>query len=139
MKYEHLILEKKEYVTIKKALNLSGFNLDQSNRESISKLSKELVTAQVLNEQDMPSDIIRLNSMVRIKTKSGWEEEVQIVTPNHGNLSKKKISILKPMGAALIGYAQGDVITWQFPMGVQKLHIVSVQQDIASNKLQNII
>jgi regulator of nucleoside diphosphate kinase len=139
MKYDHLILEKKEYVCIKRVLNLSGFNLDQANKESLSKLSEELITAQVLDEEDMPLDVIRLNSKVRISTKNGWEEEVQVVIPNHGDLSKKKISILKPMGAALIGYAQGDVVTWQFPMGIQELHIVSVEQDMTSNKLQSII
>lgn len=138
MKYNHLILEKKEYLRIKRVLNITGFNLDQSNKESLNKLSKSLVTAQVLDEEDMPLDIIRLNSKVRLKTNNGWEEEIQVVIPNLGDLSKKKISILKPMGTSIIGRAQGDVVTCLFPMGIQELQIVSVQQGISTNPLKSI-
>lgn len=139
MKYNHLILEKKEYVCIKRVLNLLEFNQNPSNKESLSKLLEELITAEVLDEKDMPLDVIRLNSRVRVQTKNGWKEDIQVVLPNEGDLSKKKISILKPMGAALIGYAQDDIVTWQFPMGVQEVQIVSVLQDKSSNKLQIII
>jgi regulator of nucleoside diphosphate kinase len=135
MKYAQLVLEKKEYVYIKRILNISGFNGDMSTKKSLARLTDELMTAQVLDEEDMPEDIIRLNSIIRIKSKSGWEQEIQLVIPTQGDFSQQKISILRPMGAALIGYAQDDVIEWEFPSGIQELHIVSVKQDLPQNKI----
>lgn len=135
MKYGNLILEKREYVYLKRILNISGYAQDSIIQKSLQCLTEELKSAQVMNEEDMPPDVIRFNSMVTVKTGVQWQREFQLVIPTDDNLSQNKLSVLKPMGAALIGYAQDDVIEWEFPSGMQQLQIVAVKRDTSQSMI----
>jgi regulator of nucleoside diphosphate kinase len=59
---------------------------------------------------------------------SGREHEYTIVFPRDADLSAGRISVLAPIGTALLGYAEGDEIEWNVPGGVRRLRIDSVQQ-----------
>ncbi|MHA7944189.1 GreA/GreB family elongation factor [Formosa sp. 3Alg 14/1] len=128
MKYGHLILEKKEYVFLKRVLNLSGYSRDKETRTSLQKLSNELVDAEIIDHELMPSDVIRFNSMVTV-AQGDWQKTIKVVIPQNKDLSQNKISILTPMGSALFGYAIGDTITWEFPNGTKELKIINVEQE----------
>ncbi|GEQ86301.1 prokaryotic transcription elongation factor, GreA/GreB domain protein [Patiriisocius marinistellae] len=128
MKYGSLILEKKEYVYLKRILNISGYAEDFETQKSLQRLSDELKSAQIVNEEDLPKDIIRFNSKVMVYSEDGWEKTIQLVIPSNKNALLDKISILTPIGAALFGYAEGDIIEWDFPSGKQELKIVTVVQ-----------
>ena len=129
MKYGGLIIEKKEYVLLKRYMNISGYYNDNTMRKSVKKLIGELESAQIKDEADMPKDVIRFNTAVTVASKKGWNKKFKLVTPNQSDSKSDKISILTPMGAAIIGYAQGDSIVWEFPSGEQKLIIESVEQE----------
>lgn len=129
MKYGTLHIEKKEYELLKRILSMSKYHKDPSYRASISKLKEELETAKVLSEKDIPDDVIRFDSFVTIQTPFGPEKKYQLVTPEKSNVAESKISILAPMGSALIGYAKGDEILWQFPSGPNNIKIVDVEKE----------
>jgi len=129
MKYGSLILEKKEYVYIKRILNISGYAEDFETQKSLQRLSKELKNALIVNEADMPEDVIRFNSRIMVNSENGWKKTIQLVIPPDRDAKQDKISILTPMGAALFGYSEGDAIEWDFPSGEQKLKIITVAQD----------
>jgi regulator of nucleoside diphosphate kinase len=129
MKYGNLMLEKREYVYLKRILNISGYTGDFETQKSLKRLLEELKTAQIVDNEELPKDIIRLNSKVSIESENGWSKTIQIVIPSDRDLKNDKISVLTPMGAALIGYAQSDAIIWDFPKGLQQLKIVAVEQD----------
>jgi regulator of nucleoside diphosphate kinase len=133
MKYGKLILEKKEHELLKKFFSLALNHKDSSYQASTSKLSEELKSAKVMNEKDMPDDIVRFGSFVTIQTPFGPEKTYQLVRPEEGNIAQNKISILAPMGSALIGYAIGDEVMWQFPSGMNTIKITNVQQKIKEN------
>ena len=76
----------------------------------------------------MPKDVIRFNSIITIQTNTNWTKEFQLVLPTDSDIKSNKISILTPMGAAVIGYAEGDTILWDFPSGEQQLKVSKVQQ-----------
>ena len=135
MKHGSLIIEKKEYVILKRALNLTGYHHDDTLRKSVRKLSKEMESARICDDSDMPDDVVRLNSVVTIVSQKGWHKKFQLVLPKESDVKKDKISLLTPMGAAVLGYAQGDLLTWEFPSGEQKLTIESVEQQ---NKRLNV-
>ncbi|MCR8668739.1 GreA/GreB family elongation factor [Aestuariibaculum sp. M13] len=135
MKYGNLILEKKEYVQVKHLLNLSGFTEDVETKKSFVKFIEELKTAHVLDEEDMPQDIVRLNSIVTVASYHNWEKTIQIVQPAEKDLKANKISILTPMGAALFGYAEDDQVVWNFPTGPKELKILNVIQNAANSSL----
>lgn len=129
MKYKNLIIEKREYVYLKRILNISGYTGDFETQKSLKRLLDELKTAQIVENDELPKDVIRLNSKVSIEAENGWKKTLQIVIPADRDLKNDKISVLTPMGAALIGYSQNDAITWEFSKGEQKLTIVAVVQD----------
>lgn len=127
MKYGNLILEKKEYVFLKRLLNVSGFYKDENTKVSLNNLSSELTNAIIYDHEEMPEDIIRFNSIITV-TSGTWENEFQLVIPTERDIAANKISILAPMGSAVMGYAEGDSVTWNFPNGVKELKIMSVKQ-----------
>lgn len=129
MKYKNLIIEKKEYVLLKRMMNLSGYYKDETLRKSVKKLVGELESAQICDETDMPKDVIRFNTMITIVSKNGWRKKFKLVMPNDSDVRNDKISILTPMGAAVMGYAEGDSLVWEFPSGEQKLTIEKVEQE----------
>ncbi|MCM4172349.1 transcription elongation factor GreAB [Arenibacter sp. TNZ] len=135
MKYKNLIIEKKEYVVLKRFMNLSGYYKDVTLRKSVEKLLGELESAQICDEMDMPKDVIRFNSKINIGSENGWRRKFQLVMPNDSDVKNDKVSILTPMGAAVIGYAESDSLSWEFPSGEQKLTIEKVEQE---NKYINV-
>lgn len=128
MKYGSLTIEKKEYVVLKKLMNLSGYYKDHTLKKSVKKLVGELNTARICDEKDMPADVVRFNSFMTIISKDGWSKRFQLVMPTDNDVKNSKISILTPMGAAVIGYAEGDSFTWDFPGGEQLLTVTEVEQ-----------
>ncbi len=134
MKYGSLILEKKEYVYLKRILNISGYADDFETQKSLQRLNEELKNAQIVDEEDFPPDVIRFNSKAMVYSENGWEKIIQLVIPSEKNAKQDKVSILTPMGAALIGYSEGDTVEWDFPSGLQKIQIVSVTQDTDQKK-----
>lgn len=54
--------------------------------------------------------------------------KIQLVLPKDANSTQKRISILTPMGSALIGYAENDKIMWEFPNGMKEVQIIKVIQ-----------
>jgi regulator of nucleoside diphosphate kinase len=133
MKYGSIILEKKEFVTLKRLLSLSGNYKDASRKNSVLRLQNELETAIVTNDEEMPDDVIRFNSEVTIVSNDGWENSFQLVSPTESNFSNKKLSVLTPMGLAVMGYAQGDTIDWEFPGGVKSLKVKEVKHSKTEN------
>ena len=129
MKYGGLIIEKKEYVLLKRLMNLSGYHRDNTFKKSLKKLKEEMESAQILDEADMPKDVIRFNSNVTIISENGWHKKFKLVFPSKSDVKNNYISILTPMGAAVMGYANGDSLIWEFPTGNQKLTIENVEQE----------
>src|SRR5688572_18139601 len=129
MKHGNLVIEKGEYVLLKRLVNISGYYADDTQRESIKKLAGELEQAHIRNEEDMPSDVVRFNTWITIGSKNGWHKKFQLVMPKESDVKTNKISVLAPMGLAVIGYAQGDSVVWTFPNGEQQLTILKVEQE----------
>ncbi|AEM69270.1 GreA/GreB family elongation factor [Allomuricauda ruestringensis DSM 13258] len=139
MKYGSLLIEKKEYVLLKKLMNLSGYHKDNTWKKSIKKLMEEMETAMILDEDDMPKDVIRFNSNATIVSENGWHKKFKLVLPSKSDVKNNCISILTPMGAAVMGYAKGDSIVWEFPSGKQKLTIENVEQENESININMVL
>lgn len=135
MKYGSITIMKNEYDLLLRNISNGRSREDAVYRASIKKLQAELKTAKIVKNGDIAEDIIRYNSFVTIETPFTKEQTYQIVTPEKSNISKNQISILSPMGLALIGYAQEDEITWQFPTGMNTIKIIKVaQQELVLRK-----
>ncbi|HDZ04211.1 hypothetical protein LCGC14_0068370 [marine sediment metagenome] len=139
MKYGNLVIEKKEYVVLKRLMNLSGYYKDDTLRKSVQKLVGELETAIIRDASEMYEDVIRFNTTVTIVSENGWHKKFKLVMPTDSDIKNDKISILTPMGAAVMGYSEGDSVVWEFPSGEQKLTIEKVEQENAPINLNMVL
>ena len=135
MKYGSIILEKKEYAYLKRILNISDKTSAQQTQKCLATLSEELKSAHVVEEDEMPKDVIRFNSLVTLIFENGIEKKLRLVIPSERDINQNKISVLTPMGSALIGYSTDDTIIWDFPAGKQHLKIIDVKQEEKFNTI----
>ncbi|MBN2115533.1 MAG: nucleoside diphosphate kinase regulator [Anaerolineales bacterium] len=93
----------------------------------LEKLRGELDRAQIVTPQEIPGDVITMNSkVVLLDLDSGESETYTLVYPEHANPAEGKISILAPIGTAMLGYRVGDVFEWEVPAGKRKLRIEKI-------------
>jgi len=91
-------------------------------------LEAELGRATIVEPKDMPSTVVTMNSTVNFIVESTKEKFTKtLVYPKNADASTDKISILAPVGSALLGLSQGDEIEWPKPGGgVLKVKIKEV-------------
>lgn len=81
-------------------------------------LESELARAEVVEPKDIPPTVVTMNSTVRFEVESSLEEFcLTLVYPKDVDASGEKVSILAPVGSALLGLSQGDEIEWPKPGG----------------------
>ncbi len=95
-------------------------------RNSLDRLYKELDTADVRKEEDMPSDVVRVCSIVDVGMPAGRRNGLQLVMHADADLKQNKLSVLSVLGSALIGYRQGASIVWRLPQGDQTITLEKV-------------
>lgn len=138
MKYDVIVIEKKEHDLLKRFIGLSQEYKDHTYKAAVDKLRSELLMAKILSEEEMPEDVVRFNSTVTIETPFNVEKTYQIVTPDKSDIRKNMISVLAPMGLGLFGYAEGDEILWQFPAGIKAIEIKKVRQPATLEKMKKL-
>lgn len=110
---QKLIFEAREYNLCKK--------------DDLKILERELERAQVVKPEEIPNDIITMNSTVAFRDlDTGEQFTYSLVFPNEAKLIENKISILAPIGTAILGYRVGDIIEWPVPDGIVKLKVEEI-------------
>ena len=98
------------------------------DQEHLEELSLELERAQVLDPAQVAADVVTMHKPLRVLDLSnGTRMELTLVGPAEANVSARRISVLAPLGTALLGNRQGDEVEWVMPGGVRRLRIESVQ------------
>ncbi|MEM0516035.1 nucleoside diphosphate kinase regulator [Pseudoalteromonas sp. YIC-827] len=93
-------------------------SLPHNNAADLELLEEELNRANALPPEQMPPNVVTMNSTVKFYVASTDKElELTLVYPKDMDTSGKKISILAPAGSALIGLSVGDEIEWPKPTG----------------------
>ncbi len=134
MKYEKLIIAKSENNLLRDLLN-KVYSKDAVHQDCYNRLRGELINARVVDDAEMPADVVRLNSFIDVETPFGHIQGYQLVLPKDSNPTAKKLSILTPMGSALIGYAEGDKVIWSFPKGEETITIKKVYDEKEKQKV----
>lgn len=87
----------------------------------------ELSIAQIVAPEDIPPDVVTMNSTVRLREGGGREiETFTLVYPKDADIANGKLSILAPIGTAILGYRVGDVVQWQVPSGLVRIGIEEI-------------
>lgn len=98
-----------------------------TDREYLNKLEAELERAEIVDPKDIPADVITMRSKVRLKDLvSGESNTYSLVFPTEANFVEGKISVLAPIGTAILGYREGDTIEWPVPSGLRTLKVEQV-------------
>jgi regulator of nucleoside diphosphate kinase len=116
-------------IDMKRLKTLIAGSLFGRSRESeyLQRLNVELDLAEVRKQKDIPKDVITMNSKVRLKDLDSNEDLIYtLVYPGHAHFASGQISVLAPIGTAMIGYRVGDVITWPVPAGIRRLQVKEV-------------
>jgi regulator of nucleoside diphosphate kinase len=122
---KQLLLLKDDYKLLISYLN-GGYGKTAFDRRDAEDLHAELKKAKLVNKDDL----VRLNSKVRIKAEDKDEViELMLVTPDKADIKEKRISIMAPIGTALIGFRQGQKVKWQVPAGKRTFTIVEVTNE----------
>lgn len=92
------------------------------------KLEGELVRANVVPREQIPGDVVTMNSRVVFENETtGEKREVTLVYPGSADIDAGKISVLVPIGTALLGLRVGQSIDWELPGGEkQRYRIVKI-------------
>ena len=93
----------------------------------LRELEQELDRGIVMAPQDIPDDVITMNSKVLLEdVDSGESFEYTLVFPHNADIQEGRISILAPIGTAMIGYRVGEIIEWKVPAGTKRLKVVKM-------------
>jgi regulator of nucleoside diphosphate kinase len=96
-------------------------------RKDLDSLAGELDQAEVVSSKDIPPDVVTMNSKVVLRDLSTSEKMTYVlVFPSDANIDTGAISVLAPVGTAILGYAKGDVVEWSVPSGIRRISIEEV-------------
>jgi regulator of nucleoside diphosphate kinase len=123
-----------------KAIQITEFDLDRlrklveeashtdlRGRGYLARLQAELEQAQVVRPEAVSEAVITMNSTaVLLDVGTQQEETYTLVFPENADASRGRISILAPVGMAMIGYQVGDTFEWPVPDGVRRLQVKKI-------------
>jgi len=107
-----------------KLIELAGEREGMASHENLRRLEQELERAEAVASRDVPGDVITMRSKVRLRDLTTGEEMIYtLVFPTEAKYEEGRISILAPVGTAMLGYRVGDTIEWQVPSGLRRLKV----------------
>jgi regulator of nucleoside diphosphate kinase len=108
---------------------LSKRHATSLDKESIRMLQQKLEHAQVVSLEDVPADVVCLNSRVHLHDlEEDKTESLILVHPSDVASGKGNLSLLAPWGLAILGCREGEIVEWPFPWGCARIRIVKIAQ-----------
>jgi len=97
---------------------------DFSRRNDLEELEEELNRGLLVNPHNIPRNVITMNSTTCLMDLDTGEELIYtLVFPKDADIQQNKISILAPIGTAMLGYSVGDTFEWKVPDGIRRLKV----------------
>lgn len=125
MTREQIVITREDKKRLLRVLPRLG--TEYADREDLVLLAEEIERAVEVEPQDVPNDVVTLGSTVRVTDlETSASMEYTVVMPGEANYEAGRISVLAPLGTALLGYGVGDEIEWEVPRGVRRLRIDAV-------------
>ena len=112
---------------LEKLIEIAGECDGAADHRYLRELEHELDRAETVASEDMPVNVITMRSKVRLKDMTTGEEMIYtLVFPTEADFSGGRISILAPIGTAMLGYRVGDTIEWRVPSGLRRLRVEEI-------------
>lgn len=105
-------------------LFFSRFAAALGDQPYLQSLRGELNIAQIVDPEIIPPDVVTMNSTVRLRdVRHNETDTYTLVYPQHADIAEGKLSVLAPIGTAILGYRVGDLVQWQVPSGLVRFKI----------------
>lgn len=96
-------------------------------QENLNRLENELARSEEVAPEQVAEGVVTMNSRVLLRDEAnGQEMQCTLVFPVDADASTNRISVVAPLGTAILGYRVGDVIDWNMPGGVRQYKILRV-------------
>lgn len=100
---------------------------DYRNSPYLAQLRGELERARIVQPQQVDANTVTMHSTVELRDlESGEVASWTLVFPEEADLEAGKLSVLAPIGTAMLGYRAGDTFTWDTPAGVRSMRVEKV-------------
>jgi regulator of nucleoside diphosphate kinase len=100
---------------------------DPRKRSELKDLEAELDRAVLVDDAHVPADVITMHSEARLVDEETGEEMVcKLVFPDEADIAEMRISVLAPIGTAMLGYRVGDRFEWEVPAGRRTLLVKEI-------------
>jgi len=107
---------------------LEGTRLWSSrDREHLEQLDEELARAHIVSATDIPPEVVTMNTRLQLRDlDSGKDMVFTLVFPSDADAERSKVSVLAPLGTAVLGFRRGDTFEWHMPGRVRRLQVGEV-------------
>jgi len=121
-----IYITKFDFARLRELLQV-GISFKERDRDYLESLQNELDRAHIVDSTAIPHNVVTMNSRVCLKEmETGEENTYTLVFPSDAEIGQNKISILAPIGTAILGYRAGDTVDSLVPAGERKLRIQGI-------------
>ena len=126
MKNRNIIITAADHAELEKVITFTG-KVSERARSELYALEGELRRAEIVTPEAIPSDVITMNSRAElVDLETNEVMQFTLVLPRDAKIDEGKISVLAPLGTAMLGYRVGDEFEWHVPYGVRRLKVTTV-------------
>ncbi len=116
--------------------NLVGLARKEKGIElkNLEALAHEIKRAEKVNSKEISSEFITMNSIVHVENIDTQKPmKIKIVYPKEADFTKGHVSVLSPLGSALLGYKVGDTVQFEAPRGKVSIKILAIEYQPEAN------
>jgi regulator of nucleoside diphosphate kinase len=101
----------------------------ERDQEHLDELGAELERAFIAEPGEVPVDVITMHTRIQVLDLTSQERrELELVFPWESDPAAGRVSVLAPLGTALLGHREGDEVEWTMPGGLRRLRVERVQR-----------
>jgi len=122
----HIVVTRDDMARLRELVR-QGRKASRRDQDHLAELDRELDRAEIISAEELSPDVVTMHSTVRVlDLDNGASAIYTLVFPVEADIGKKRISVLAPIGTALIGYRAGDSVQWKTPGGTKHFQIEEV-------------
>ena len=125
MKRRHIVFSAADHARLSDLIGFGTFS--PRERVELHALECNLASAEIVAPNDVPADVITMNTCAELRDlDNGNRIRFTVVFPDEADIAQGKISVLSPVGAAMLGFRVGDVFEWPALNGTWRLKVTHV-------------
>ena len=126
MNNESIIVTTADHAELNSVITFTG-KVSKRAKLELRLLENELKRARIVAPDEIPPDVITMNTRAELlDLESGEHMKFTLVLPVDANINDGKISVLAPLGTAMLGYRVGDEFEWHVPYGLRRLKVINL-------------